>query len=579
MAIINRGILNSKDAYVRQVGNDWPSAQVLYTQDILETSGNLYYTDARVNVAVRPMLTTANIVEKDSLFFTNQRVFDVLSYANLSLNNLTLIGDLEVQGNTVTLNTGILTVEDKNITLANGATSAAIADGAGIHVPAADANITYQNTGDRWAFNKDIIVTGNVIATANIIANGLIIRNISVSDAVLAGNISGTAVTGANLLADSVTANIWNRLYTANVIETSGNLYFTVQRARDSFTAGENITITNGEISAQTGQTVVINDSTTVVAAANTLTYSMGRSVSDAKNVLVIIEGSIQIPTTDYSVSGSSLVFTTQPPVGTNIEIRFFGTEAATASSPSLLATVNTFNGNGSNTNFTLTVSPPGKSYVTVVIDGVTQQSEVYEIQGRTLILDGPPANGANIDVRILTGVGTNAFNTRTFTGDGANTNFTITSGFTENQILVFENGVAQVPTVDYTLNGSTLQFTSAPAANVVIQIRELGVVPNVSSAGTITTTTLNANVVSANSLNVVTSLSATTVSGTSWSGLYTANVIETSANLYFTNSRVVAALSAGNNITIEANGRISSTATGGGDNARTMGYNLVFGG
>jgi hypothetical protein len=481
MTIVNRGILNSKDAYLAQLGNDWPTAQVLYTQDILETASNLYYTDARVNVAVRPMLTTANVAEKDFLYFTNQRVFDALSYANLALNNLTLIGDLEVLGNTVTLNTGILTVEDKNITLANGATSAAVADGAGIHVAGASANIVYEVAGDDWAFNKDIRVTGNVIATANIIANGLIIRNISVSDAVLAGNISGTAVTGANLLADSVTANIWNRLYTANVIETSGNLYFTVQRARDSFTAGENITITNGEISAQTGQTVVINDSTTVTAVADTLTYSMGRSVSDAKNVLVIIEGSIQIPTTDYSVSGSSLVFTTQPPVGTNIEIRFFGTESATASTPSLLATVNTFNGNGSNSQFTLTVSPPGKSYVTVVIDGVTQQAEVYEIQGRTLILDGAPANGANIDVRILTGIGTNAFNTRTFTGDGANTNFTITSGFTENQILVFENGVAQVPTLDYTLNGSTLQFTSAPAANVVVQIRELGVVPNVS--------------------------------------------------------------------------------------------------
>ena len=488
MTIVNRGILNSKDAYLAQLGNDWPTAQVLYTQDVLETASNLYYTDARVNVAIRPILTTANVAEKDFLYFTNQRVFDTLSYANLALNNLTLIGDLLVQGNTVTLNTGVLTVEDKNITLANGSINASQADGAGIHVPGASANIIYEVAGDDWAFNKDIRVTGNVIATANLIANGLIIRNISVSDAVLSGNITGTAVTGANILADRVTANIWSRLFTANVIETSGNLYFTVQRARDSFTAGENITITNGEISAQTGQTVVINDSTTVVAAAGTLTYSMGRSVSDAKNVLVIIEGSIQIPTTDYSVSGSSLVFTTQPPVGTNIEIRFFGTEASTAGAPSLLATVNTFNGNGSNSQFTLTVSPPGKSYVTVVIDGVTQQADVYEIQGRTLILDGAPANGANIDVRILTGVGTNAFNTRTFTGDGANTNFTITSGFTENQILVFENGVAQVPTLDYTLNGSTLQFTSAPAANVVVQIRELGIVPNVSSAPSTTT-------------------------------------------------------------------------------------------
>ena len=265
MAIINRGILNSKDAYVRQLGNDWPTAQVLYTQDILETSGNLYYTDSRVNVAVRPMLTTANVAEKDFLYFTNQRVFDTLSYANLALNNLTLIGDLEVLGNVVTLNTGVLTIEDKNITLANGAVNAAAADGAGIHVPGAQANITYESAGDDWAFNKDIKVTGSVFATANLVANGLIIRNINVSDTVLAGNVTGTAVTGANILADSVTANIWNRLYTANVVETAGNLYFTTQRARASFTAGENVTITDGEISAQLGSTVVVNDSLRLV--------------------------------------------------------------------------------------------------------------------------------------------------------------------------------------------------------------------------------------------------------------------------------------------------------------------------
>jgi hypothetical protein len=392
MPIINKGVLNSGTAYLRQVGNDWPTAQAITTQDVIETTNQ---------------------------YFSNSRAIEALTIGT---------------------------------------------------------------------------VPGSIAVTGNLIANGLIIRNITVSDTVLVGSTSAN-----NIVADSVTANIWNGLYTANVIETSGNLYFTVQRARDSFTAGENITISNGEISAQTGQTVVINESTTVTAAADTLTYSMGRSVTDAKNVLVIVEGLIQIPTTDYNVSGSSLTLTSQPPVGTNIEIRFFGTEASNASAPSLLATVNTFDGNGANNEFTLTVSPPGKSYVTVVIDGVTQQADAYEIQGKKIILDEAPENGANIDVRILTGVGTNAFNTRTFTGDGANTNFTITSGFTQDTILVFENGVAQVPTIDYTLVDSTLQFTSAPAANVVIQIRELGVVPNVAPAPTVTQvdTSTNFNVFS----------------------------------------------------------------------------------
>ena len=79
MAIINKGILNSKTAYLRQVGNDWPTAQVVYTADIPESSGNLYFTNARV-LAVTSSLTTANISEVSSnLYFTNARVVSALT--------------------------------------------------------------------------------------------------------------------------------------------------------------------------------------------------------------------------------------------------------------------------------------------------------------------------------------------------------------------------------------------------------------------------------------------------------------------------------------------------------------------
>jgi hypothetical protein len=36
MPIINKGILSSKDAYLKQLGNDWPTAQVTTTSDVLE---------------------------------------------------------------------------------------------------------------------------------------------------------------------------------------------------------------------------------------------------------------------------------------------------------------------------------------------------------------------------------------------------------------------------------------------------------------------------------------------------------------------------------------------------------------
>jgi hypothetical protein len=65
-------------------------------------------------------------------------------------------------------------------------------------------------------------------------------------------------------------------------------------------------------------------------------------------------------------------------------------------------------------------------------------------------------------------------FNTRTFVGDGSNTIFAISTNFTQDQILVFENGVAQVPGTDYTVSAGNVVFNTAPAANVGIQIREL---------------------------------------------------------------------------------------------------------
>src|SRR6056300_1708879 len=67
--------------------------------------------------------------------------------------------------------------------------------------------------------------------------------------------------------------------------------------------------------------------------------------------------------------------------------------------------------------------------------------------------------------------------NTKTFTtdksntGDGSTTAFTINSGRTVDDILVFVNGICLVPTDDYTVSGTTLTFQIAPAASAEIVI------------------------------------------------------------------------------------------------------------
>lgn len=68
-----------------------------------------------------------------------------------------LNGNLTVNGDITYINTTTLDVTDKNITIAKGATGPTVADGAGISVDGASANITYRNTGDAWEFNKNVI--------------------------------------------------------------------------------------------------------------------------------------------------------------------------------------------------------------------------------------------------------------------------------------------------------------------------------------------------------------------------------------------------------------------------------------
>ena len=63
---------------------------------------------------------------------------------------------------------------------------------------------------------------------------------------------------------------------------------------------------------------------------------------------------------------------------------------------------------------------------------------------------------------------------TRNATGDGSTVAFTVTSGTAVDNVLVMENGIVQKPTSDYTISGTTLTFTTAPASAVAIQIREL---------------------------------------------------------------------------------------------------------
>ena len=115
-------------------------------------------------------------------------------------NTLTITGDLVVNGNTTTLNTATLTVEDKNVVLANVATPTdTTADGAGITLKGAtDKTFNWVNATAAWTSSEDLnLLTGKVFEI-----NGT---------TVLSGTTLGSGVTGSSLTSvGTIATGVWN---------------------------------------------------------------------------------------------------------------------------------------------------------------------------------------------------------------------------------------------------------------------------------------------------------------------------------------------------------------------------------
>ena len=76
----------------------------------------------------------------------------------------------------------------------------------------------------------------------------------------------------------------------------------------------------------------------------------------------------------------------------------------------------------------------------------------------------------------------TSAITNQTLNGDGSTVIFTLDYEATAESILVSINGVLQTPGIDYTTTGTTLTFTTAPAAGDVIQVRFIAAITVISA-------------------------------------------------------------------------------------------------
>jgi hypothetical protein len=136
-----------------------------------------------------------------------------------------------------------------------------------------------------------------------------------------------------------------------------------------------------------------------------------------------------------------------------------------------------------SNGNIAITPNNTGS----VVIDGLSHP-QVDGSAGQFLKTDG--SGNLSFDDPAFT----LSYTKGTNTGDNSTTAFTINSGRSVNDVLVLVNGFLLTPTTDYTISGTTLTFTTAPASSAEIVFRYLplnnsGVYTNDTATGDNSTT------------------------------------------------------------------------------------------
>lgn len=127
--------------------------------------------------------------------------FSVSGAGDIEANDITVAGDLTVNGTTTTINSTTVLVEDKNIELGVvDIPTDLTADGGGITLKgASDKTILWSNSTNSWDFNQSVNVTGNLQTSGNV---GVKTTSINYGSLV----VNSTADTGKTLIGDSFQA-------------------------------------------------------------------------------------------------------------------------------------------------------------------------------------------------------------------------------------------------------------------------------------------------------------------------------------------------------------------------------------
>ena len=185
-----------------------------------------------------------------------------------------------------------------------------------------------------------------------------------------------------------------------------------------------------------------------LTADSSATSFALNYVVGSSASILVSVAGVIQEPEVAYNISGggANIVFTAAPTTGDTVFVVFLG----------VAQDIGTL-GTGAITSQTSLGEAPQSDDVLLLYDTSATALKKVTI--------------ANLFDTQMTAA---KYVTRTLTGNGSTTTVTVTNGHNVDSVIVTENGIVQRPTTDYTVSGTTLTFTTAPASGVAVRVKEL---------------------------------------------------------------------------------------------------------
>jgi len=195
----------------------------------------------------------------------------------------------------------------------------------------------------------------------------------------------------------------------------------------------------------------------------------------------VFLNGVAQVPVTDYSITGTTLSFTVAPAVNNEIEVRTLDISDING----VDITLSSFTGNGSNTIFTLATALGSNTSTFVYLNGVAQVPVTdYSVSNTTLTFTTAPANLDQIRAITISAIGD--YTSDSFTANSTvNNNFVLSTPTVTTKAVVFINGVAQAPSIDYYVSGNNLVLSANASINDVVQVRSLYEEPSATGPNT----------------------------------------------------------------------------------------------